>query len=533
MGNKLSNQMKAAGLVGIGGIAGVLLSLNFSAVAEKQSTTLNLPIEEVRMLSEVFGRIKSDYVEAVDDKRLIKEAINGMLTGLDPHSAFLDADAYKEMQTTTTGTFGGLGIEVGVEEGFVKVISPIDDTPAYRAGIKSGDFIIKVDDTSLRGLSLTEAVKRMRGEAGTEAVLTIMRRGEAKELVFNVKRAKIEIQSVRSRTLDPGFAVIRLTQFEEATGEKLVRAVNEVYKQNGGSLKGLVLDLRNDPGGLLNAAVAVSAAFLPKDALVVYTDGRVEDAKMRLHARKENYLRSPNREDYLSKLPPSIKNVPMIVLVNNGTASASEIVAGALQDHKRASVMGSQTFGKGSVQTILPLGNNSAIKLTTARYYTPNGRSIQAKGIEPDVAVDDGSQRMAMREADLDRHLVGDDEKKAADALKAKLDKLLLPEAKDEKNDKAAKVAPKGAIPGTEGKAAVAGVNGAVAKASNSSSTTDEKPVEYTPLNGSDGKPIDFVLQQALNQLKGLPVAANPRALLAVANNAVTHVAPKAISAKK
>ena len=525
--------MKAAGLVGIGGIAGVLLSLNFSAVAEKQSTTLNLPIEEVRMLSEVFGRIKSDYVEAVDDKRLIKEAINGMLTGLDPHSAFLDADAYKEMQTTTTGTFGGLGIEVGVEEGFVKVISPIDDTPAYRAGIKSGDFIIKVDDTSLRGLSLTEAVKRMRGEAGTEAVLTIMRRGEAKELVFNVKRAKIEIQSVRSRTLDPGFAVIRVTQFEEATGEKLVRAVNEVYKQNGGSLKGLVLDLRNDPGGLLNAAVAVSAAFLPKDALVVYTDGRVEDAKMRLHARKENYLRSANREDYLSKLPPSIKNVPMIVLVNNGTASASEIVAGALQDHKRASVMGSQTFGKGSVQTILPLGNNSAIKLTTARYYTPNGRSIQAKGIEPDVAVDDGSQRLAMREADLDRHLAGDDEKKAANALKAKLDKLLLPLAKDEKNDKAAKGAPTGAIPETEGKPAVAGVNGAVAKASNSSSTTDEKPVEYTPLNGSDGKPIDFVLQQALNQLKGLPVAANPRALLAVANNAVTHAAPKAINAKK
>ncbi len=263
MSNTISNRMKAAGLVGIGGIAGVLLSLNFSAVAEKQSTTLNLPIEEVRMLSEVFGRIKSDYVEAVDDKRLIKEAINGMLTGLDPHSAFLDADAYKEMQTTTTGTFGGLGIEVGVEEGFVKVISPIDDTPAYRAGIKSGDFIIKVDETSLRGLSLTEAVKRMRGDAGTEAVLTIMRRGEAKELVFNVKRAKIEIQSVRSRTLDPGYAVIRLTQFEEATGEKLVRAVNDVYKQNGGSLKGLVLDLRNDPGGLLNAAVAVSAAFLP------------------------------------------------------------------------------------------------------------------------------------------------------------------------------------------------------------------------------------------------------------------------------
>lgn len=515
MGNTVSNKIKAAGLVGMGAVAGVLLSLNFSAVAERQSTTLNLPIEEVRMLSEVFGRIKSDYVESVDDKRLIKEAINGMLTGLDPHSAFLDADAYKEMQTTTTGKFGGLGIEVGVEEGLVKVISPIDDTPAYRAGIKSGDYIIKVDDTSLRGLSLTEAVKRMRGEAGTEAILTVLRRGETKELVFSVKRAIIEIQSVRARTLDPGYAVIRITQFEEATGEKLVRAVNDVYKQGGGNLKGLVLDLRNDPGGLLNAAVAVSAAFLPKDSLVVYTDGRVEDAKMRLHARKENYLRNPSREDYLAKLPAAIKSVPMVVLVNNGTASASEIVAGALQDHKRASVMGSQTFGKGSVQTILPLaGNTSAIKLTTARYYTPNGRSIQAKGIEPDVAVDDGSQRMAMREADLERHLVGDDEKKALDALKAKI-------AAPIQADKAGK----SGASGPDAKSSTDGV--AVAK----TASPEPKAVEYTPLNGSDGKPIDFVLQQALNQLKGLPVASSPRALVATAGAATNPV--KAPDAKK
>ncbi|MBL8523741.1 MAG: S41 family peptidase [Betaproteobacteria bacterium] len=517
MSNTVSNKLKAAGLVGTGAIAGVLLSLNFSAVAERQSTTLNLPIEEVRMLSEVFGRIKSDYVESVDDKRLIKEAINGMLTGLDPHSAFLDADAYKEMQTTTTGKFGGLGIEVGVEEGLVKVISPIDDTPAYRAGIKSGDYIIKVDDTSLRGLSLTEAVKRMRGEPGSDAVLTVLRRGETRELVFNVKRAIIEIQSVRARTLDPGYAVIRITQFEEATGEKLVRAVNDVYKQNGANLKGLVLDLRNDPGGLLNAAVAVSAAFLPKDALVVYTDGRVEDAKMRLHARKDNYMRNPNREDYLTKLPLSVKSVPMVVLVNNGTASASEIVAGALQDHKRASVMGSQTFGKGSVQTILPLaGNNSAIKLTTARYYTPNGRSIQAKGIEPDVAVDDGSQRISMREADLERHLVGDDEKKAAEALKAK--PAVLPA-----NDKTERGTPVSGLPGSEGKTAGAGVNTAAAKAS----AQDIKAAEYVPLNGSDGKPIDFVLQQALNQLKGLPVASSPRALLTAASGAAPVKAPE------
>ena len=522
-GSTFNRKMKAAGLVGIGAVAGVMLSLNFSAVAERQSTMLNLPIEEVRMLSEVFGRIKSDYVEEVDDKRLIKEAINGMLTGLDPHSAFLDADAFKEMQTTTTGKFGGLGIEVGAEDGFVRVISPIDDTPAFRAGIKAGDFIIKVDETSLRGISLTEAVKRMRGEAGTEAKLTILRRGEAKELVFNVKRAIIEIQSVRSRMIEPGYAVIRLTQFEENTGEKMTRAINEAYKQNGGALKGLVLDLRNDPGGLLNASVAVSAAFLPKDALVVYTDGRVEDAKMRLLARKENYLRNPNREDYLAKLPPSIKDVPMVVLVNNGTASASEIVAGALQDHKRATIMGTQTFGKGSVQTILPLGNNSAIKLTTARYFTPNGRSIQAKGIEPDVTVDDGSQRIAMREADLDRHLVGDDEKKAAAVLKAKLDaapdvSALPPEKKDK--DGKTKGVPTSGLPGQDGKAAGA----SVASIGSGDSKTDEKQVEYKPLNGSDGKPVDFVLAQAMNQLKGLPVAANPRALLATASNAaVTH----------
>lgn len=525
-GNTWSRKMKAAGLVGIGAIAGVMLSLNFSAVAERQSTMLNLPIEEVRMLSEVFGRIKSDYVEEVDDKRLIKEAINGMLTGLDPHSAFLDADAFKEMQTTTTGKFGGLGIEVGAEDGFVRVISPIDDTPAFRAGIKAGDFIIKVDETSLRGISLTEAVKRMRGEAGTDAKLTILRRGEAKELVFNVKRAVIEIQSVRSRMIEPGYAVIRLTQFEENTGEKMTRHINDAYKQNGGSLKGLVLDLRNDPGGLLNASVAVSAAFLPKDALVVYTDGRVEDAKMRLHARKENYLRSPNREDYLAKLPPSIKDLPMVVLVNNGTASASEIVAGALQDHKRATIMGSQTFGKGSVQTILPLGNNSAIKLTTARYYTPNGRSIQAKGIVPDVAVDDGSQRLAMREADLDRHLIGDDEKKAAEALKAKLDAIpALPLIVPEKNDKGGKSKglPTSGLPGQDGKTAGVGVTNVAAL----DSKLDEKPVEYKPLNGLDGKPIDFVLQQAMNQLKGLPVAANPRELAANVANATTTLKPK------
>jgi carboxyl-terminal processing protease len=503
-------RLKAVGLVVLGAVVGVALSLNFSATAEKQKTTLNLPIEEVRMLSEVFGRIKSDYVEDVDDKRLIKEAINGMLTGLDPHSAFLDADAFKEMQTVTTGKFGGLGIEVGQEDGLVKVISPIDDTPAYKAGVKAGDYIFKVDDVSLRGVSINDAVKRMKGEPGTDVTLTILRKGESKELVFKIRRAIIEIQSVRARAIEPGIAYIRLAQFEDATAEKMVRAINDAYKQNNGTLKGIVLDLRNDPGGLLNAAVAVSAAFLPKDALVVYTDGRVEDSKMRLTARKENYLRNSSKEDYIAKLPPSIKDLPMVVLVNIGSASASEIVAGALQDHKRAVIMGSQTFGKGSVQTILPLNNNSAMKLTTARYFTPNGRSIQAKGITPDQTVTDGTQRMEMREADLERHLIGDDEKKAADVRKSEALKIETLKKLNESVDKAEKSPPEGNKRGEDKRAGPASAGPVDPK------LAEEKPVEYKQLDGADGKPIDFVLQQALNHLKGLPVASNPKELLAL-----------------
>lgn len=483
MVTKSGAKLKAAGLVGLGTVLGVSLSLHFSAVAERQPAIANLPIEEVRMLSEVFGRVKAGYVEEVDDKRLIKEAINGMLTGLDPHSAFLDPDAYKDLQTTTSGKFGGLGIEVGSEDGFVKVISPIDDTPAYKAGIKSGDFILKVNDSNLRGLSLTEAVKRMRGEAGSEAILTILRRGEAKELVFNVKRAVIEIQSVRSRQLEPGIAYIRVTQFEQATAEKLVRAINDAYKHNNGDVRGMILDLRNDPGGVLEAAVAVSAAFLPKDARVVYTEGRMPDAKMNLVARKEDYQRR-GKEDVLAKLNPAVKTVPLVVLVNNGTASAAEIVAGALQDHKRALVMGIRTFGKGSVQTILPITDNTAIKLTTARYFTPNGRSIQAKGIVPDKIVDDGSQRFMTREADLERHLTSEEEQKAIDAIKT-----ALPDQKKSADTVAAK-------------------------------KEDEKPVDYKPAKGADGLPIDFVLQQALNHFNGQAVSANPREWLALTTGA-------------
>ena len=400
------------GLVIVGVLIGVAISLNYSANAQRETAVMAqpLPIEELRAFTEVFGRVKSDYVEPVTDKKLITEAINGMLTGLDPHSAYLDQEAFRELQVGTQGEFGGLGIEVGMEDGFVRVVSPIDDSPASRADIKAGDLIVKLDDTSVKGMTLNDAVKRMRGKPNTQITLTIVRKGEPKLIVVTLTRAVIKIQSVKSKLLEPGYAYVRVSQFQEHTGDTLARAVERMFKENQGPMKGIVLDLRNDPGGLLNGAVAVSAAFLPKDVLVVYTDGRTEDAKMKLNASPEHYVRGGrNKEDFLKTLPAGAKTVPMVVLVNGGSASASEIVAGALQDHERAVIMGQQTFGKGSVQTILPLGNNTAIKLTTARYYTPKGRSIQAKGITPDILLDDGSNErgaaLKLREADLTKHL--------------------------------------------------------------------------------------------------------------------------------
>jgi len=403
-------RLEKVGLVGLGLFAGAALMLHYTAVAEKDSVATPLPIEELRAFSEVFGRIKSDYVEPVADKTLINQAINGMVSGLDPHSAYLDADAFKELQSSTQGEFGGLGLEVGMEDGLVKVVSPIEDTPAYEAGVKSGDLILKLDDTLVKGLSLNDAVKKMRGKPGSKIVLTIIRKNELKPLSITVTRAIIKVQSVKAKLLESGYAFVRITQFQEHTGENLGTALNKLFKENKGDMKGLVLDLRNDPGGLLTGAVGVSAAFLAKDALVVYTDGRTDDAKMRLTANPENYLRGNGKNDYLKDLPAAVKSVPMVVLMNGGSASASEIVAGALQDHKRAVIMGTQSFGKGSVQTILPLGNNTAVKLTTARYYTPGGRSIQAKGIVPDIVVEDPSTSASdnafrLREADLDKHL--------------------------------------------------------------------------------------------------------------------------------
>jgi len=401
-----------------------------------------------------------------------------MVHGLDPHSDFLDADAFKELQVSTQGKFGGLGIEVGVEDGFIRVVSPIEDTPAFRAGIKSGDLIIKIDDVATRGMPLSKAVEKMRGKPGTEIVLTVVRKDAEAPLTFKLTREEINVKSVRSKMIEPGYGYIRIRNFQDRTGEDLAKALKEMYKP--GELKGLVLDLRSDPGGLLNQAVAVSAAFLPKDALVVYTDGRTADAKMRLTASRDNYTR--RGEDYLRDLPPAVKKVPLAVLVDGGTASASEIVAGALQDHKRATVLGTQTFGKGSVQTILPLGNNAGLKLTTARYYTPAGRSIQAKGIEPDIRVDDGRDSSnRIREANLERHLEtpagGDAAKQAAELLKAA--------------DKGA-----GKADGKTGEDAASGPQ---------------------PPRFEFGAPDDFQLTQAMNHLKGQPVVASTKALSAQA----------------
>ncbi|BAL23340.1 S41 family peptidase [Azoarcus sp. KH32C] len=410
----MRNKLQKVGLIMTGVFAGVLISLNFSANADRVSQA-QLPVEELRAFADVFNAIKQGYVEPVEDKSLINHAISGMLSGLDPHSAYLDAEAYKELQVGTHGEFGGLGIEVGMEDGFVKVISPIEDTPAFRAGVKAGDLIVKLDETPVKGMNLNDAVKRMRGKPKTDITLTIARKGEQKPIIVKLTREVIKVQSVKSKVIEPGYGYLRVAQFQENTAQAVVEQLGKLSK--GGDLKALVLDLRNDPGGLLHGAVGVAAAFLPPSTLVVSTDGRTEDAKREYRASAEDYLRG-TREDFLKNLPADARKVPMVVLVNGGSASASEIVAGALQDHHRAVVMGTQTFGKGSVQTILPLNNSTAIKLTTARYYTPSGRSIQAKGIEPDIVVEEtanGSSRR-LREADLDGHLGNDKDPEAGKA---------------------------------------------------------------------------------------------------------------------
>ena len=406
----------------VGGfIAGALISLHIPAFADKEKVKPGLPIEELRTFAEVYNAIKQGYVEPVEDKKMIANAISGMLSNLDPHSTYLDSDAFKDLQVGTQGEFGGLGIEVGQEDGLVKVVSPIEDTPAFRAGVKAGDLIFKLDDTPVKGLTLTEAVKKMRGKPGTKIKLSILRKNEAKPIELTLTREVIKVASVKSRLIEPGYAWLRVTQFQENTTQSVVKHLNDLAKT--GPLKGLVLDLRNDPGGLLNGAIGVSSAFLPANVKIVSTDGRTPDAKQEFLSRAADYQRG-SREDMLKDLPAIAKTVPIVVLVNSGSASASEIVAGALQDHKRAVVMGTQTFGKGSVQTVLPLPGDTAIKLTTARYYTPSGRSIQAKGIVPDIIVEETANGSGggfrLREADLERHLANDRDKDGKDGKEAK-----------------------------------------------------------------------------------------------------------------
>ncbi|MGB5261109.1 MAG: S41 family peptidase [Gammaproteobacteria bacterium] len=376
-------------------MAGVLVSIGHGVFAERDAERATLPVDELRTFSDVFGRIKNDYVVDVEDKELIKYAIRGMLSGLDPHSAYLDSEEFAELQVGTTGQFGGLGIEVGMENGFVKVIAPIDDTPADRAGVKAGDLVIRLDDTPVKGMTLGEAVKVMRGKPGTDIELTIVREGLDQPIKLSITRDIIKVKSVKARMLEPGYGYLRISQFQSKTADNLVDALNKMKKENDGALDGLVLDLRNNPGGVLNGAVAVSDAFLTK-GMIVYTEGRIADSSLRFNATPDDI----------------IDGAALVVLVNQGSASASEIVAGALQDHKRAIIIGAKTFGKGSVQTILPLSSDSALKLTTARYYTPSGRSIQAEGITPDIeleplelAAKEKNGIDPLKEADLSRHL--------------------------------------------------------------------------------------------------------------------------------
>ncbi|MEN9372461.1 MAG: hypothetical protein RIR79_13 [Pseudomonadota bacterium] len=467
----MGQKLKIAGWIGIGVIAGALTSVSLQTVA--RSAMSPLPLEELQQLAAVFSILKSDYVEPVDERKLITEAISGMVTSLDPHSQYFDKKAFKEFKEGTSGRFVGVGLEVNMEDGLVKVVSPIEGSPAFRAGLKTNDLITRVDDTAVKGLSLTEAVKKMRGEPQTKVILTIFRKDENRTFPVTIIREEIKQQSVRAKVVEPGYAWVRISQFQERTVEDFSRKIEELYKQDP-NIKGLVLDLRNDPGGLLNAAVAISAAFLPANVTVVTTNGQTQDSKQILKTNVRDYSARDGSPDPIKKLPAALKKIPMVVLVNEGSASASEIVAGALQDYKRSVIMGSQTFGKGSVQTFRPLGPDTGLKITTARYYTPNGRSIQAKGIVPDVLVDDTAEgspyaALRMREADLGKHITSGQGEEVKDPEKEKAQEKAREEAMKRLDEESRK------------------------------SPADRKPPEF-------GSPKDFQLIQALNHLKGVAV---------------------------
>jgi len=463
----MGSKLKIWGWIGIGAVAGALATMQLQASA--RGTTAALPFEELQQLAAVFGMVKSDYVEPVDEKKLITDAISGMVAGLDPHSQYFDKKSFKEFREGTTGRFVGVGIEIGMEDGLVKVVSPIEGSPAFRAGLKSGDLITKIDETMVKGLTLDQAVKRMRGEPGTKVQLIVFRKAETRSFPVTIVREEIRAVSVRSKMVEPGYAWLRVSQFQDRTVDDFARRLEELYKQDP-NIKGIVLDLRNDPGGLLEASVAISAAFLPSDVTVVSTNGQIPESKAVFKASPDSYMRRGGN-DPLKRLPEALKSVPLVVLVNEGSASASEIVAGALQDNKRATIMGAQTFGKGSVQTVRQLSADTALKITTARYYTPSGRSIQAKGIVPDVMLDetpDGNlfSSLRVREADLDKHLQSGQGA----------------EQKDEAREKAREAARE------------------KLEAESAKKTTAPKPL---PEFGSEE---DFQLAQAINRLKGKPV---------------------------
>ena len=465
----MSSRLKVAGWVALGAVAGALTTMQLQANA--RSSLSPLPLDEMQQLAAVFGLVKSDYVEAVDEKKLINDAIAGMVSGLDPHSQFFDKKTFREFREGTTGKFVGVGIEIGMEEGLVKIVSPIEGSPAFRAGLKSGDLISKIDDTAVRGMTIDQAVKKMRGDPSTKVSLTIYRKAENRSFPVTIVREEIKVQSVRAKVMEPGYAWIRVSQFQDRTVDDFAKKLEDIYKQEP-NLKGLVLDLRNDPGGLLDGAIAVSAAFLPKGVEVVSTNGQIAESKASYKADPDDYRRRGS-DDPIKRLPAGLKNVPLIVLVNEGSASASEIVAGALQDHHRATVMGAQTFGKGSVQTVRQLGPETALKITTARYYTPSGRSIQAKGIVPDVMLDETPEgnvfaALRTREADLEKHLNNGPESEENEARQ---------KAREEARQKLEAEYAKRAEP--------------------------PKPLPEF------GSTEDFPLMQALNKLKGQPVIAS------------------------
>ena len=473
----MRKNLKNIGLIAAGLATGVFATLQLSASAQ-QAASAPLPLDQLRLFAEVFGQIKHEYVEPVDDKKLLTAAIKGMVASLDPHSSYLDKTDYEELQEQTKGRFAGLGIEISSEDGLIKVISPIEDTPAFRAGIRPGDLITRINDKPVRGMTLDQAVKQMRGDPGTKVTLTIFRKTDDRTFPLTVTRAIINVQSVKMKIPAPGYGYIRITSFQERTTPDLAAKLKDLARQQP-NLKGLILDLRNNGGGLLQSAVGVAGAFLPPDSVVVSTNGQIPDSKQVYRDNYDNYRLPSFDSDPLKDLPPIFKTVPMIVLTNAYSASASEIVAGALQDQHRALIVGKTTFGKGSVQTVRPMTADTALRLTTAYYYTPSGRSIQNKGIRPDIAVDqyaegDPDDALVTREVDYSNHLANTqdpNEKKEEDQREQeRMDQLRQLE---EQNDKK--------TPEQRQK------------------DRDRKPVEF-------GSTDDFMLQQALNKLEGKPV---------------------------